>query len=197
MAYRLDIKRILSMNFFHDLPQIMLGVCLGRHRDRLVFDSQRSCRRWRYGPCHHYPSGRRGARPIASRWYSDDRDERLAVVGRYARGRHVLRGADRDGLCAAGLLYRSVRPVCSTSGGCGPDAPLPCGAALLRASVTAWCCAPAPTPAAPDTIGQIISRNTSLPVGSTVMAIDVAVCVLSAPVFFNRKRTICRPFDGH
>ena len=26
-----------------------------------------------------------------------------------------------------------------------------------------------------DTIGQIISRNTSLPVGSTVMAIDVAV----------------------
>ena len=34
-----------------------------------------------------------------------------------------------------------------------------------------------------DTIGQIISRNTSLPVGSTVMAIDVAVCALSAPVF--------------
>ena len=30
---------------------------------------------------------------------------------------------------------------------------------------------------------EIISRNTSLPVGSTVMAIDVAVCALSAPVF--------------
>lgn len=28
MAYRLDIKRILSMNFFHDLPQIMLGCAL-------------------------------------------------------------------------------------------------------------------------------------------------------------------------
>lgn len=34
-----------------------------------------------------------------------------------------------------------------------------------------------------DTIAQIISRKTSLPVGSTVMAIDVAVCVGSAPVF--------------
>ncbi|QWT18260.1 YitT family protein [Collinsella sp. zg1085] len=34
-----------------------------------------------------------------------------------------------------------------------------------------------------DTIGQIISRRTSLPVGSTVMAIDVAVCAASAPVF--------------
>ena len=28
MAYRLDIKRILSMNFFHDLPKIMLGCAL-------------------------------------------------------------------------------------------------------------------------------------------------------------------------
>ena len=28
MAYRLDIKRILSMNFFHDLPQIMFGCAL-------------------------------------------------------------------------------------------------------------------------------------------------------------------------
>ena len=28
MAYRLDIKRILSMNFFRDLPQIMLGCAL-------------------------------------------------------------------------------------------------------------------------------------------------------------------------
>lgn len=34
-----------------------------------------------------------------------------------------------------------------------------------------------------DTIAQIISRKTQLPVGSTVMAIDVAVCAASAPVF--------------
>lgn len=34
-----------------------------------------------------------------------------------------------------------------------------------------------------DTIAQIVSRKTSLPVGSTVMAIDVAVCAASAPVF--------------
>ena len=34
-----------------------------------------------------------------------------------------------------------------------------------------------------DTIAQIISRRSSLPVGSTVMAIDVAVCAASAPVF--------------
>lgn len=34
-----------------------------------------------------------------------------------------------------------------------------------------------------DTVAQIISRKTSLPVGSTVMAIDVAVCAASAPVF--------------
>lgn len=34
-----------------------------------------------------------------------------------------------------------------------------------------------------DTIGQIIARKSSLPVGATVMAIDVAVCAASAPVF--------------
>lgn len=34
-----------------------------------------------------------------------------------------------------------------------------------------------------DTIAQIISRKTSIPVGSAVMAIDVAVCAASAPVF--------------
>lgn len=34
-----------------------------------------------------------------------------------------------------------------------------------------------------DTIGQILSRKTSLPVGTTCMAIDVAICALSAPVF--------------
>ena len=34
-----------------------------------------------------------------------------------------------------------------------------------------------------DTIGQIIARKSSLPVGGTVMAIDVAVCAASAPVF--------------
>ena len=34
-----------------------------------------------------------------------------------------------------------------------------------------------------DTIAQIISRKTSLPVGGTVMALDVAVCAASIPVF--------------
>lgn len=34
-----------------------------------------------------------------------------------------------------------------------------------------------------DTIGQIIARKSSLPVGATVMTIDVAVCTASAPVF--------------
>lgn len=34
-----------------------------------------------------------------------------------------------------------------------------------------------------DTIGQIIALKSSLPVGATVMAIDVAVCAASAPVF--------------
>ena len=34
-----------------------------------------------------------------------------------------------------------------------------------------------------DTIGQIIARKSSLPVGATVMAIDVAGCAASAPVF--------------
>lgn len=34
-----------------------------------------------------------------------------------------------------------------------------------------------------DTVGQIISRRTSLPVGTLVMAIDVAICAGSAPVF--------------
>ena len=34
-----------------------------------------------------------------------------------------------------------------------------------------------------DTIAQIISRKTSLPVGSIAMTVDVAVCAASAPVF--------------
>ena len=34
-----------------------------------------------------------------------------------------------------------------------------------------------------DTLGQLIARKSSLPVGATVMAIDVAVCAASAPVF--------------
>ena len=34
-----------------------------------------------------------------------------------------------------------------------------------------------------DTLGQIISRRTSIPVGTVVMAIDVAVCAASIPVF--------------
>lgn len=42
-----------------------------------------------------------------------------------------------------------------------------------------------------DTIGQIIARKSSLPVGATVMAIDVAVCAASAPVF--PSPTHCTP----
>ena len=34
-----------------------------------------------------------------------------------------------------------------------------------------------------DTLGQIISRRTSVPVGTVVMVIDVAVCAASIPVF--------------
>lgn len=34
-----------------------------------------------------------------------------------------------------------------------------------------------------DTIAQILSRKTAFPVGTAVMAIDVAICALSAPVF--------------
>lgn len=34
-----------------------------------------------------------------------------------------------------------------------------------------------------DTISQVISRRTSLPVGATIMAIDLAVCACSIPVF--------------
>ena len=34
-----------------------------------------------------------------------------------------------------------------------------------------------------DTLGQIISRRTSIPVGTVVMVIDVAVCAASIPVF--------------
>lgn len=121
MAYRLDIKRILSMNFFHDLPQIMLGWCLGRHRDRLVFDSQRSCRRWRYGLAtiiQAVGAARGLSLPVGIQTIVMNALLLLVVM---QRGRRST-WCDRDGLCAAGLLYRSVRPVCSTSGGCGPDA---------------------------------------------------------------------------
>ena len=85
MAYRLDIKRILSMNFFHDLPQIMLGCALAAIATDLFLIPNGLAAGGVTG-LDHYPGGRCIARPIASRWHSDDRDERLAVVGRYARG---------------------------------------------------------------------------------------------------------------
>ena len=46
-----------------------------------------------------------------------------------------------------------------------------------------------------DTIGQIISRNTSLPVGSTVMAIDVAY-VRHLLRYSRSKMLYTQDFDG-
>ena len=139
MAYRLDIKRILSMNFFHDLPQIMLGCALAAIATDLFLI-----------PNGLAAGGVTGLATI------------IQAVGA-ARGVSLPVGIQTIVMNA--LMLPAMWGGIITGIGYGM---------VLRAGANTG---------GSDTIGQIISRNTSLPVGSTVMAIDVAVCALSAPVF--------------
>ena len=177
MAYRLDIKRILSMNFFHDLPQIMLGCALAAIATDLFLI-----------PNGLAAGGVTGLATIiqavgASRGLSLPVGIQTIVMNAL-----LLLVVMREG----GMFY-----VVQTATGFFTDLFAPFVAPLADADLmlpAMWggiitgigygmVLRAGANTGGSDTIGQIISRNTSLPVGSTVMAIDVAVCALSAPVF--------------
>lgn len=184
MAYRLDIKRILSMNFFHDLPQIMLGCALAAIATDLFLI-----------PNGLAAGGVTGLATIiqavgASRGLSLPVGIQtivmnallLLVVMREGGMFYVVQTA--TGFVLLGFFTDLFAPFVAPLAHADLMLPAMWGG-IITASVMAWCCARRNTGGS-DTIGQIISRNTSLPVGSTVMAIDVAVCALSAPVFQSK-----------
>ena len=185
MAYRLDIKRILSMNFFHDLPQIMLGCALAAIATDLFLI-----------PNGLAAGGVTGLATIiqavgASRGLSLPVGIQtivmnallLLVVMREGGMFYVVQTA--TGFVLLGFFTDLFAPFCSTSGGCGPDAPCHVGRHYYGHRLRHGVCARRNTGGS-DTIGQIISRNTSLPVGSTSWRSMLPLCALSAPVF-NRK----------
>ena len=194
MAYRLDIKRILSMNFFHDLPQIMLGCALAAIATDLFLI-----------PNGLAAGGVTGLATIiqavgASRGLSLPvgiqtivmnallllvvmREGGMFYVVQTATG-FVLLGFFTD------LFALFVAPLADA------DLMLPAmGAALLRASGYGMV-ARRRQYRRLDTIGQIISRN-HCPWGSTVMAIDVAHMRCRLRSFQSKTHRVCRPFDGH
>jgi len=171
MAYRLDIKRILSMNFFHDLPQIMLGCALAAIATDLFLI-----------PNGLAAGGVTGLATIiqavgASRGLSLPVGIQTIVMNAL-----LLLVVMREG----GMFYVVQTATGFVLLGFFTDLFAPFVAPLADADLmlpAMWGGIITGIGYGMDTIGQIISRNTSLPVGSTVMAIDVAVCALSAPVF--------------
>ena len=173
MAYRLDIKRILSMNFFHDLPQIMLGCALAAIATDLFLI-----------PNGLAAGGVTGLATI------------IQAVGA-ARGVSLPVGIQTIVMNALLLL------VVMREGGMFYVVQTATGFVLLGFFTDLFAPFVAPLADAdlmlPAMWGGIITgigygmvlragantggSDTSLPVGSTVMAIDVAVCALSAPVF--------------
>jgi uncharacterized membrane-anchored protein YitT (DUF2179 family) len=191
MAYRLDIKRILSMNFFHDLPQIMLGCALAAIATDLFLI-----------PNGLAAGGVTGLATIiqavgASRGISLPVGIQtivmnallLLVVMREGGMFYVVQTA--TGFVLLGFFTDLFAPFVAPLADADLMLPAMWGGIItgigygmvLRAGANGAHVAVEGAAGGSDTIGQIISRNTSLPVGSTVMAIDVAVCALSAPVF--------------
>ncbi len=173
MAYRLDIKRILSMNFFHDLPQIMLGCALAAIATDLFLI-----------PNGLAAGGVTGLATIiqavgASRGLSLPVGIQtivmnallLLVVMREGGMFYVVQTA--TGFVLLGFFTDLFAPFVAPLADADLMLPAMWGGIITGIGYGKVLRAGANT----------ISRNTSLPVGATVMAIDVAVCALSAPVF--------------
>ncbi|MFR7798889.1 MAG: YitT family protein [Collinsella sp.] len=195
MAYRLDIKRILSLNFFHDLPKIMLGCALAAIATDLFLIPNGLAAGGvtglatiiqAVGASHgiSLPVGIQTIVMNALLLLVVMREGGMFYVVQTATG-FVLLGFFTD------LFAPFVAPLAHA------DLMLPAmwggiitgiGYGVIGAGCQHW---------RSDTIGQIISRNTSLPVGSTVMAIDVA-SARCRPRSSRSKTRCMRAFrDGH
>ena len=182
MAYRLDIKRILSMNFFHDLPKIMLGCALAAIATDLFLIPNDLAAGGVTGlatiiqavGASHGISLPVGIQTIVMNALL------LLVVMREGGMFYVVQTA--TGFVLLGFFTDLFAPFVAPLAHADLMLPAMWGGIITGIGYGMVLRAGANTGGS-DTIGQIISRNTSLPVGSTVMAIDVAVCALSAPVF--------------
>ena len=182
MAYRLDIKRILSMNFFHDLPKIMFGCALAAIATDLFLIPNGLAAGGVTGlatiiqavGASHGISLPVGIQTIVMNALL------LLVVMREGGMFYVVQTA--TGFVLLGFFTDLFAPFVAPLAHADLMLPAMWGGIITGIGYGMVLRAGANTGGS-DTIGQIISRNTSLPVGSTVMAIDVAVCALSAPVF--------------
>ena len=169
MAYRLDIKRILSMNFFRDLPQIMLGCALAAIATDLFLI-----------PNGLAAGGVTGLATIIQAVGASHGISLPVGIQTIVMNALLLLVVMREG----GMFYVVQTATGFVLLGFFTDLFAPFVAPLAHADLmlpAMW--GGIITGIGYGMVGQIISRNTSLPVGSTVMAIDVAVCALSAPVF--------------
>ena len=182
MAHRLDIKRIIQSNFVRDLPMIVLGCAIAAFATDMFMIPNGLAAGGVTGVATIIQE--LGARngltlPVGMQTIVINAVLLLAVA-RAGGLLYVIQTV--TGFVLLGVFTDLFAPFVVPLGGdelmlsalwgalaCG----LGYGLVLRCGSNTGGS----------DTIGQIISRKTSLPVGTTTMVIDVTVCALSIPVF--------------
>ena len=182
MAHRLDIKRIIQSNFVRDLPMIVLGCAIAAFATDMFMIPNGLAAGGVTGVATIIQE--LGARngltlPVGMQTIVINAVLLLAVA-RAGGLLYVIQTV--TGFVLLGVFTDLFAPFVVPLGGdelmlsalwgalaCG----LGYGLVLRCGSNTGGS----------DTIGQIISRKTSLPVGATTMVIDVTVCALSIPVF--------------
>ena len=182
MAHRLDIKRIIQSNFVRDLPMIVLGCAIAAFATDMFMIPNGLAAGGVTGVATIIQE--LGARngltlPVGMQTIVINAVLLLAVA-RAGGLLYVIQTV--TGFVLLGVFTDLFAPFVTPLGGeelmlsalwgaiaCG----LGYGLVLRCGSNTGGS----------DTIGQIISRKTSLPVGATTMVIDVTVCALSIPVF--------------
>ncbi len=182
MAHRLDIKRIIQSNFVRDLPMIVLGCAIAAFATDMFMIPNGLAAGGVTGVATIIQE--LGARngltlPVGMQTIVINAVLLLAVA-RAGGLLYVIQTV--TGFVLLGVFTDLFAPFVTPLGGdelmlsalwgalaCG----LGYGLVLRCGSNTGGS----------DTIGQIISRKTSLPVGTTTMVIDVTVCALSIPVF--------------
>ena len=182
MAHRLDIKRIIQSNFVRDLPMIVLGCAIaGFATDMFMIPNGLAAGGVTGVATIIQELGARNGLtlPVGMQTIVINAVLLLAVA-RAGGLLYVIQTV--TGFVLLGVFTDLFAPFVVPLGGdelmlsalwgalaCG----LGYGLVLRCGSNTGGS----------DTIGQIISRKTSLPVGTTTMVIDVTVCALSIPVF--------------
>ena len=182
MAHRLDIKRIIQSNFVRDLPMIVLGCAIAAFATDMFMIPNGLAAGGVTGVATIIQE--LGARngltlPVGMQTIVINAVLLLAVA-RAGGLLYVIQTV--TGFVLLGVFTDLFAPFVVPLGGdelmlsalwgalaCG----LGYGLVLRCGSNTGGS----------DSIGQIISRKTSLPVGTTTMVIDVTVCALSIPVF--------------